>query len=77
MNRRPEEDRLAAVRDLLAAAGLAADPAVAGREGEIVAIRGGPELREPLARLAPDIRSLGFRYVTLEPDAAHHENEDS
>ena len=69
--------RLAGVRELLAAAGLTAEAGVAGRDGEIAAIRGGIGLRGPLARLAPEIRSLGFRYVALEPDEAHNENEAS
>lgn len=77
MTRGAPDDRLAAVRDLLTAAGVTAEAAVAGKEGEIAAIRGGPELCGPLARLAPEIRSLGFRYVALEPDEAYHENEAS
>ncbi len=71
------DPRLAAVRELLASAGLAAEAGVAGRDGEIAAIRGAVGLRAPLARLAPEIRSLGFRYVALEPDGAYYENEVS
>jgi hypothetical protein len=49
----------------------------AGTGGEIAAIRGDAALREGLARLAPEIRSLGFRYVALEPREANQDNEDS
>lgn len=53
---------------LLAGAGLVASVTAAGAEGEIAAVRCDPSLRERLARLAPEIRGLGFRYVALELD---------
>lgn len=69
--------RLSAVRALLETAGMEGEVSVAGTDGEIAAVSGGAELREALARLAPEIRSLGFRYVALEPREANHDNEDS
>lgn len=69
--------RLEAVRDLLRRAGLEGDVDAVGLDGDIAAIRTGAEAREPLARLAPEIRSLGFRYVALEPRAINNDNEDS
>ncbi len=80
MEARMEErlnERLEEVRTLLAGAGMEGEVSVAGAGGEIVAVRGDPALREGLARLAPEIRSLGFRYVALEPGEANHDNEDS
>lgn len=71
------EDRLTAVRTLLRGAGLEGEVDAVGLDGEIAAIRSGAEAREPLARLAPQIRSLGFRYVALEPRASNNDNEDS
>lgn len=71
------EDRLATARALLRAAGIEGGVDAVGLDGEIAAIRSGPEAREPLARLAPQIRSLGFRYVALEPRASNDDNEDS
>lgn len=70
-------DRVAAVRTLLEEAGIQGEVSAAGMDGEIAAVRGGPALRKGLERLAPEIRSLGFRYIALEPREATHENEDS
>lgn len=69
--------RLAAARRLLEREGVPGEVRLAGLEDEIAAVRGGPGLRERLAVLAPEIRSLGFRYVALEPDEAHHHDEDT
>lgn len=63
-----EDGRLARARALLEREGMTAQVEVAGRQGEIAAVRGDPSLREGLARLAPEIRALGFRYVALELD---------
>lgn len=71
------EDRLRAARRLLDRSGVAADVSAAGMKGEIAAVRGGPVLRQRLAELAPAIRSLGFRYVALDPDPINHYDEDS
>jgi hypothetical protein len=60
------DDRLAAARGLLSVAGVEAPVFEAGAKGEIIAVRGAPELRERLAELAPGIRALGYRYVALE-----------
>lgn len=71
------EARLRAVRALLRRAGLEGVVDAVGLDGEIAAIRTGTEARETLARLAPEIRALGFRYVALEPRASNNDNEDS
>ena len=55
---------------LLADAGIDAAVTVAGQEGEIAAVRAQPERLEDVARLAPAMRALGFRYVALELDAS-------
>jgi hypothetical protein len=61
-------DRLDAARRILDEAGIAAPVRAEGREGEIAAVTGPSTLREPLARLAPTLQALGFRYVALEPE---------
>lgn len=63
--------RVEDARALLRRHGLSAPVAVAGTDGEIVTVTGPPGLREPLAALAPALRSLGFRYVALEIDSGH------
>jgi hypothetical protein len=61
-------DALAQVGALLRGAGLEAEVSVAGSGSEVVAIRVDPGLRPAVARLAPSIRALGFRYVAIELD---------
>lgn len=61
-------DRLVEARRVLDAAGIDAPVRAAGSEGDIAAVTGSWSLREALAELAPELRSLGFRYVALEPD---------
>jgi hypothetical protein len=63
------DDRLERVDDLLAREGMHAELSVAGAEGEIIVIRAGAAMRAALARTAPEIRALGFRYVTIEIEA--------
>lgn len=60
------EDRLGRAREILNRAGVGAPLRAAGFAGDIAAVTGPPSLREPLARLAPKLRSVGFRYVALE-----------
>lgn len=60
------DHRLTAVRALLARKGMDAPVSVAGADAEILAVHAGPEAREALARLAPEVRAIGFRYVTIE-----------
>ena len=60
------EDRLARARRVLDEAGIDAPVRAAGVDGEIAAVTGPSELREPLARVAPELQALGFRYVALE-----------
>lgn len=74
---RAAESRLGEVRRLLDRYGVEGEVSVAGRDGEIAAVRGSPGLRSRLASLAPEIRSLGFRYVALEPAEENHDDEDS
>ena len=61
-------DRVRRARQVLDRAGIAARVRAAGFDGDIAAVQGPSALREPLARLAPELRSLGFRYVALELD---------
>lgn len=70
-------ERLEAARSLLRAEGIPAELSPAGADGEIAAIRGDLSLRERLARLAPEIRQLGFRYVALDLAGNDNEDEDS
>ena len=60
-------ERLEEARRVLDEAGIDAPVRAAGMDGEIAAVVGGSELRDPLARVAPDLQALGFRYVALEP----------
>ncbi|NIP78004.1 MAG: hypothetical protein GWM90_01890 [Gemmatimonadetes bacterium] len=60
---------LEAARALLGRHGVDAPVDAVGVGGEILAVTGGPGLRTRLARLAPELRSLGFRYVALELEA--------
>jgi hypothetical protein len=71
------EDRLSAARALLADAGVFAPASPAGMEGEIIAVRGKPELRVRLTELAPAIRALGYRYVALELSGEDNDDEDT
>jgi hypothetical protein len=62
------DERLGPVRDLLAREGMGGEVCVAGPAGEILTVRARPEEHRRLARLAPEIRAAGFRYVTIELD---------
>lgn len=70
-------ERAEAAVQLLAREGLRAEVTCAGLEGEIAAVCADPAIRSRLARLAPAIRSLGFRYVALEPLRQTEDDEDS
>ena len=59
-------DRADEARRILDGAGIHAPVRTVGVDGEIAAVTGSPELRAPLARVAPELRALGFRYVALE-----------
>jgi hypothetical protein len=59
-------DPAAAAVELLRRAGIAAEVAVAGADGEIAAVSVPPAAVHQLAELAPEIKALGFRYVTVE-----------
>lgn len=72
-----ERGRLVAARALLAEGGVYAPVSTAGAAGEIIAVRGTPELRERLTGLAPAIRALGYRYVALELSGTDNDDEDS
>ena len=64
--------RVAEARRVLDAAGIHAPVRAVGVDGEIAAVTGSPGLRTPLARVAPELRAVGFRYVALE---LNHERE--
>lgn len=71
------EERLSAARRLLDREGVQGEVSAEGLNGEIAAVRCGPDQRDRLAGLAPEIRSMGFRYVALEPNAEDHHDEES
>jgi hypothetical protein len=68
------DDRLTRARALLAREGLEVHVSMAGAEAEILTVHTGPEAREMLASLAPELRAFGFRYVTIELGAEHPMN---
>ncbi|MFW5947276.1 MAG: hypothetical protein ACOCUW_02180 [Gemmatimonadota bacterium] len=70
-------DRVRAARRVLEEAGIRAPVRAVGADGEIVAVTGPPTLRERLARLAPELQALGFRYVALEPRDGPTPTQDS
>jgi hypothetical protein len=65
---RGHDKRLEQARLLLARDGIEAPISALGPEGEILAVRAPFELRAALARLAPEARALGYRYVAVEID---------
>jgi hypothetical protein len=67
----PSDDRLRRARALLAREGIRGHVSVAGAEAEILAVHADPAAREALARLAPEVRAFGFRYVTIDLGAEH------
>ncbi len=69
------EGKLEEVRRILEDAGIEATVRAAGQDGEIAAVQGSPDLREPLARVAPALQAAGFRYVALELDNGRGEPE--
>jgi hypothetical protein len=71
----PGDDRLDAARRILDEAGIDAPVRAAGQEGEIAAVQGPPELREPLAGVAEALQAAGFRYVALELENGRGEPE--
>ncbi|MGK7313206.1 MAG: hypothetical protein ACN0LA_13285 [Candidatus Longimicrobiales bacterium M2_2A_002] len=73
MNGSPDgASRVVEARRVLEAAGIHAPVRAVGIDAEIAAVTGSPELRGPLARVAPELRAVGFRYVALE---VNHERE--
>lgn len=62
----PADDRLAKVRALLAREAIRGHVSSAGADAEILAVHADPAAREALARLAPEVRAFGFRYVTID-----------
>lgn len=71
------DDRLDDARRVLDEAGIDAAVRAAGVDGEIAAVTGPPELREPLARIARELQALGFRYVALELETERTTEHDS
>jgi len=61
--------RLEWAQALLTRGGIVARLTSAGADGEILVVHAPTSARETLARLAPEVRSLGFRYVTIELEA--------
>lgn len=63
---RAAEEQVARVRALLEEKGIIGEVEVVGRDGDIVAVAAEQASLPELRNLAPEIRSLGFRYVTLD-----------
>ncbi|HSH44895.1 MAG TPA: hypothetical protein VK966_03510 [Longimicrobiales bacterium] len=63
---RATEEQVARVRALLEKEGIIGEVEVVGRDGDIVAVMAERTALPGLRTLAPEIRSLGFRYVTLD-----------
>jgi hypothetical protein len=63
-----EDERVSRGRAVLAAAGFpTATLTVAGHDGSVAVIGGvPPDQLAAVARLAGEVRTLGFRYVTLD-----------
>lgn len=59
-------DPAAPVRELLAREGIAGAVEVVGKDADIVAVSAEEASLSRLRDLAPEIRALGFRYVTLD-----------
>lgn len=58
--------RLEAARRVLLREGIEGRVRAVGVEGEIAAVTGPSRLRARLARVAPELRAMGFRYVALD-----------
>ncbi len=61
--------RIARATRLLKASGVAAEPSIAGHAEDVLSLRASLTALDRLRELAPELKSLGFRYVTLELDA--------
>ena len=66
------EDRAGKAAAVLAAEGLSWPVRSAGMEGEIAAVAAPPSSLEAVRRVAPALRSLGYRYVALDLAGAEH-----
>ncbi|MEX2280965.1 MAG: hypothetical protein WEE89_00590 [Gemmatimonadota bacterium] len=60
--------RIARAQRLLRENGVEADPTVAGHADDILSLRASFTELDRLREMAPELKSLGFRYVTLELD---------
>jgi hypothetical protein len=69
------DPRLSQARRILGERGFTALPAVAGLADDVLALRAPIEDLEPLRELVPELKALGFKYVTLELDS--EEQRDS
>ncbi len=64
-----DDDRVRAVEEVLARAGIRGTVAVAGHAADVAALTVPPEHLSRLAELAPEIKRLGFRYVAIDLEA--------
>ena len=60
--------RVARAQRLLKESGVHADPSVAGHDDDILSLRASLSELDRLREIAPELKSLGFRYVALELD---------
>jgi hypothetical protein len=60
------DERVERARAMLAREGVLAEVGVAGADDDILVVAFDRSLPSTLARLAPAVRALGFRYVTME-----------
>ncbi|HUG41397.1 MAG TPA: hypothetical protein VMM12_12995 [Longimicrobiales bacterium] len=69
-------DREARARAILAEEGVAARVRAVGADGEIAAVAAPAASLEAVRRLAPRLRTLGYRYVALDlVDGGHQTGE--
>lgn len=57
---------LSGARSILRDAGIDAGVDAAGHEHEILVVRARPALAPQIATLAPALKRLGFRYITVD-----------
>lgn len=67
MSEHADAERVGALERFLSGRGFdGISVSVAGHQHDIAVIAAPPTAVEPLARLAPEIREIGFRYVTID-----------
>lgn len=70
------DDRVRAVEEVLARAGIPGSVTVVGHAADVAALTVAPDHLPRLAELAPEIKRLGFRYVAIDLEAGPLPAED-